>query len=165
MTDAGPDSTPLRLLKLFDVRRLEAAWWHEGDLADLLTHELSADLVAELHDNLPEAPALLLYTRRRAGPPPPTVRQLLLMPKPHRDYLELLRRMAAHVRSSRHSLPDAAATALYYAAVAASIASDGAPAPSASVEQVRPGLQWLSDARFVESGVRDLARRALVRIT
>jgi hypothetical protein len=155
------DNQDSRLSRLFEIGFGNAVGWGEGELANILDHQLRAPILADLQPNATLLQSLGLGKVRRGDAALETFGDLLKHPRPPLLLLQLAKEFAKTADNQLFDpLPPPVAEALYLLIIAAALVRNGQRITTMDDEEFLTGLEWLANQQWIAAPWRELAADA-----
>jgi len=142
----------------------DAPRWLGDDLADIISHQLRAPLLFDLHRIQPEAPTADPLGRP-GGPEIHTLGELFTHTCPPLELLRLTKNFAKTCDlTPDFALPSEVASVLYFAAIAAALVRLGERITALDDRGIADGINWALSQSWIDSTLRSLFELAIDRL-
>lgn len=139
--------------------------WREADLGAVFRHQMSAPLSIDLAGLDPHLARKIGLLSDAHGLLLKSFADLLYHPNPPVELLQLTKAFAkANLEQPDTTLPADLASALYYLSIAAALVRHQVQISTLTTAELREGLAWLRQRKWLESRARELAGQALSQL-
>lgn len=161
----NPPSRPKDLDKLFDLAE-DTPGWQPEDLAAIWQHQLRSLLSVDLKRLRQAGAPPSEQLDRSDGPTLDTFGDLLSHPAAPLEMLQQAKDFAKRLGGHRHqALPQAIASALYFAAIAAALSRLGQRITTLDDATLTEGMEWGKVQPWLDESTRGLFQEALTHLT
>lgn len=158
-------ANPSKVAEALGLGATPARVWLPEELGAVFQHQMAAPVSVDLAGVNPESAAPLRLLTDAQGLLLKSFRDLFQHPQPPVELLELVKNFAKMNRGRRDSLlPSEVATVLYYLSIAAALVRLRKRITVLSDEELRRGLDWALEQKWVEEPARGLLDLAKQRI-